>query len=89
MSFSISQNQIEWLQSYNASELVRWLIEGAMNAEDNKFDVKCEQIRRLEKRIRFLKQRIADNFPVTEGLLEELKEKRKKLIQSLGELAER
>ena len=93
-SVALTLLQIQWLQNrLNASQLLRWLVEGAMATSD--LDDKCHVIQRLEMRIGNIERLIAEaegpdaaiyghgDVSIAYKNLKELRRKRREAIASL------
>jgi len=85
-SIAFTLEQIQWLKDapVNASQLLRWLVEGAMTA-GTFLDLanKCVAVMRMEKRIAYLELRLERGEEINNEIYEELKRKRRRAIASL------
>ena len=78
--------QIEWLKypPVDGSQLLRWLVEGAMTEVDFLVLAKrCVDIISLERRIEYLELRVKRGEEIDQEIYEDLKKKRMKAIASL------
>lgn len=85
-SIAFTIEQIQWLKDapVNASQLLRWLVEGAMTAHTF-LDLanKCTEIMRMEKRIAYLELRLERGEEINDEVYEKLKRKRRSAIAGL------
>lgn len=86
-SIAFTIEQIKWLKEespVNASQLLRWLVEGAMTAGTFlELVKKCKDIIGLEKRIAYLELRLSRGEKINHEIYENLKKKRMKIIASI------
>jgi len=86
-SIAFTIEQIKWLKEeppVNASQLLRWLVEGAMTAGTFlELAKKCKDIIGLEKRIAYLELRLSRGEKINHEIYENLKKKRMKIIASV------